>query len=578
MPHATTLSPYPGLQAMVLCGPGTSLDTFTSQPADSPKALIPCANRPLIWYALTWLTRAGIHDVVLVTPPEAAAPLEKAMKTDPCLTGFRGVGVLAPAGLEMNTGTAELLRLPEVQDVVKGDFVILPCDLVSEVEGGRLIQQWLTLNPSGPRTRQQKGGLALFYPTHNREGISAPKKDETDFLASVPLPSPTVPSPAGSLREGIEEIVTVMPTDTLNDTLEEKKAHLPIRHTLLTRHKRVKLRTKWRDAHVYVFPHWVMEFVKGNEGFESLGEDVLGWWAKAGWQQGLATKLGLDEVLAGKKRGEGGDGGDESEDGDVDASALSSTKSAAAPQAQTPTFAARVGQTAAFAPRQQQHTTVVPPLLAYIQPLTPGHPLIRRVDTTPQLASLSLYLARLPSATEHPLTHEHKIHPTASIGAQTRISSEDCLIGENVRMGWRCNIKESVVGANCTIGGNCVIMEGVAIGDGVTLTGCIGGRRARIEGVPAPATGEGEGDGAQGAGKGKKGKGREGDEGEEMKMRLTDCEVAPYYVVEAGTEEKGRTMKGFGTDALDGGEEGEEDEDGDGGEDDDDDGLEDEED
>lgn len=58
MPHSTM--PNSGFQAVILCGPGASLDTFTSNPKDFPKALLPIANRPMVWYPLDWCYRMGI--------------------------------------------------------------------------------------------------------------------------------------------------------------------------------------------------------------------------------------------------------------------------------------------------------------------------------------------------------------------------------------------------------------------------------------------------------------------------------------------------------------------------------------
>jgi translation initiation factor eIF-2B subunit gamma len=52
--------PSPGFQAIILCGPGVSLNTFTSLAEESPKALIPIANRPMVWYPLDWCYRMGI--------------------------------------------------------------------------------------------------------------------------------------------------------------------------------------------------------------------------------------------------------------------------------------------------------------------------------------------------------------------------------------------------------------------------------------------------------------------------------------------------------------------------------------
>lgn len=481
----------------------------------------------------------GVSDITLITPGESKAALETALATHPALTSLPGprAEVLAPEGLELTTGTGELLGLPEVQKVVVSDFVVLPCDLVSELDGSRVLEQWMTLNPLSKSVR--KGGLSVFYPTYGLEGISH-KKDETDFIATVPLPAPSVPPPSSSLRPNIEELVMCMPTDTLNDKLEDDKGHFRLRRSLLQKHPRVKLRMKYRDAHFYVFPLWVKDFVAKNPRFESVSEDVLGWWARAGWQEGLARKLGLVD----EKEQELAKSGASLAEEETDVAALSSTKCSTTGGDARPDFATRV-QTGTSRPTS---IPAVPALLAYIHPTTSPNtpqPLIRRIDTTAQLASLSLYLARQPLS--HPLSPEQKIHRTAQVGSQTRISAEDSLVGSNVTFGIRCNFKECVIGANCEIGANvrlskCVLMDGVTVGDGVVMTGCVIGRRARVKGVAVVESG-------------KKG-------GAEGGTRLTECEVAPGFVVEARTEAKGEKLMGFDTEdgeGLDGDEDGGED-------------------
>lgn len=59
MPQAVTIA-SPGLQALILCGPGSSFPTFTANPDEKPKALLPVANRPMVWYPLDFCYRAGI--------------------------------------------------------------------------------------------------------------------------------------------------------------------------------------------------------------------------------------------------------------------------------------------------------------------------------------------------------------------------------------------------------------------------------------------------------------------------------------------------------------------------------------
>jgi len=422
----------------------------------------------------------------------------------------------------------------------------------------------MTLNPlplTTGRNQSFKGALTVFYPTQGLETIST-KKDETDFLVTIPIPkkgASVVSAPGGSLRPHIEEVVLNMPTDTLNDKIEEDKGFLRLRQSLFAKHGRVKMRMKYRDAHFYIFPKWVKDFVEANEGIESLSEDVLGCWGKAGWQDGLAEKLGLVDVLLGESVNGNVDGdagiAENAEIDNIDPAALSSTQvsrptAGAQPQ---PSFASRVG--AKIQPDSLKPTIRVPPLLAYVQPSQQPRPLIRRVDTSMQLINVSLHLAKLPS--EHPLAHEHKIQPSAKVGDQARISHEDCLIGENVQVGFRSNLKECVVGANCEIGRNvrmtkCLLMDGCVVGDGVQLMGCIVGRRAKIEGIPPT--------GADGApsqlvadspakSKGKKPLRNTDEDGD--KTRLTDCEIAPGFVVEAGTEAKGEKFMGFDTDDID---------------------------
>lgn len=549
MPHAT--GPPTGLQALILCGPGVSLNTFTSDPQVLPKALIPCANRPMVWYPLDWCYRMGISDVTLVTPPESAKPLEAALSTNPALTSLPSPKpiILAPRNLSQTTGTAEILRLDDVRKCVDSDFVILPCDLVSEMDGTALVQQWLTLNPSSPT--QRNGGMSVFYPTQGWEGIST-KKDEADFLATVPLATGRCSSLRGSLRPNVEQIVLNMPVDTLNDKIEADKGFLRLRQSLLRTHPRVKLRTRYRDAHVYIFPKWVLEFISRNEDFDSISEDVLGWWAKAGWQDGLVEKLRLNDAVENGSTTLQDSMHEDREPQNVDLVILSSTKASSSSRSQRST-SARTSVGLQVPPSAFQSS--VPQLLSYVQPTpstTSTQELIRRIDTSAQLLAVSLRLAKhtYDSDSNHALAHEHKVHPTAKLEQQARVSQEDSLVAENVRLGFRSNVKESVIGANCEIGKNvrltrCLLMEGVVIGDGVQLTGCIVGRRAKIEGTPSAETSD---KAATESGMAKKAPKTQRDD-EDDKTKLVDCEVAPNFVVDAGTEAKGEKFMGFDTGA-----------------------------
>ncbi|MCJ1483259.1 hypothetical protein MMC06_003426 [Schaereria dolodes] len=509
--------PSPGFQAFILCGPGVSLNTFTATPEEFPKALIPIANRPMMWYPLDWCYRMGISNIHLVTPPSSAKAIEAALLQNPHLTSLPlpRADILAPENLTQTSGTAEILRLPEVQAVVTGDFLILPCDLVCEVAGESLLEAWMiqqaglggasvsSLDYLGPKMGiggekgGRRGGLGVWYQTKSE---SSTKGEETDFVATASLDIPTVPPPEGSLRSNISKLVYSTTTDTLKDITEEKKS-FPIRHGLIRKHGRIRMLTTYRDAHIYLFPHWVLEMVRRNETMDSISEDVVGWWAKASWQEGLGDKLGLREIFQGNDDRDGETGSYHSGllEEDMDIGSMSSTRtsnfrngpsskndprSAFASRVSTPT--PPTSKEASTQPTPKQKLTI-PPILAYIHPSATTTPLIRRVDTIPILLATSLYLAKLPPTTEtpSPFAHPQKVASTSSIATRSTISKADCLLAENVTVEEKCVVKESVVGVNCVIKSGarltrCLLMDGAVVGEKAQLTGCVLGRRCQV--------------------------------------------------------------------------------------------------
>lgn len=573
MPHATSL-PAPGFQAVILCGPGASFSTFTSTPKDIPKALLPIANRPMVWYPLEWCYRMGVTDITIVTPSESLEAIEAAMSQNPHLTALPSPkpAIIAPKDLSHETGTGDLFRLPEVQNAVKGDFLVLPCDLVCELDGTALADAWMIEQGgfagasggllqngnkmafgAGGEKLGRRGGLGIWYQT---KGEGSRKGQETDFIATTPLPPPIVPPPTDSIRQHISNLVYSVPTDTLNDITEENKA-LPIRHSLIRKHARIKMLTTYRDAHVYFFPYWVMEMIKKNEKFESISEEVLGWWAKAGWQEGLGDKLGLREVF--QDEDEGSEQGSQVMEEEIDVSKFSTTYSVHSQITNgrdgisTPTtLASRVTNSTSIPEHAKSLSAAskltVPPILAYIQPSDPSEPLVRRVDDSHLLLTISLRLAKLPSIEEagkdaaSPFAHASKIAHKQSIPRKCRVEAENSLLAENVIVEEKTNIKESVIGPNCKISEGarllrCLLMDGVEVGPNVQLTDCILGRRCKLEG---------------------------GEAKDSDKTVLKDCEIQDGQVVEWGTEAKNEKFmrfdvgddiddEAFGGDAEDGG-------------------------
>lgn len=333
-----------------------------------------------------------------------------------------------PDGLDDDTPTGSILRLPEVDRAITGDFLILPCDLISELPLESLLDIWLihqdplhlssTLgHPQPPSGSRLTSGLSVFYNTKTSHHT---KNTETDFITTAPLPKSPIPPPSSSLLSNVSQLVNAMTTDTLHDKLSANGS-LPIRHGLLRAHPRTRLLTSHRDAHIYILPHWLLAHARANPKLDTIGEDLVGWWAKATWQKGLAEKLHFPH----------------------------------------------------------NH---VPQVLAYIHPTS--SPLVQRVDTPTQLLATSLYLATLePSSTPH--AHAHKRSPQAVVPPNTSVADANCLIGPFSTIGAQNTMKETVIGANCVTGQRvrltkCVVMDGAVIEDNAVLVDCVVGARAKV--------------------------------------------------------------------------------------------------
>ncbi|KAI1811513.1 nucleotide-diphospho-sugar transferase [Poronia punctata] len=508
MPHAISM-PATGLQALILCGPGSSFPTFTTNPDENPKALLPIANRPMVWYPIDFCYRSGITNITLICPPSAAGVMTTALNTNPVLTSLPHPrpDLVSPQGLDYNTGTAEILRLPEIRDIVKSDLLVLPCDLVCELGGDKLLQAWMVKAASlsdllgTESTSCSSGGLGVWYETKTANAV---KGEETDFITTTPIPK-QISSPHNPVLQRLSYLALSMPTDSLNDLVEEKKA-LPSRRSLQRKYPKSRSLTTHRDAHIYFLPKWVMDFAQENEKLETIGEDIVGWWAKATWQAGLAQKLGLTKVLQGHSSVS--DSTDSTRDdspsrGEHGQSQHSNNSPPADPEDVDDPLSAKSSPPS------------VPPFLAYIHPPEPDAPIIRRVDTSQLLLSVSLRLAKLPSIEEtgpeaaSPFAHPKKVAYPDGVKPRTTITRPDCIIASNVIVEEKTSIKECVVGANCQIQEGaklfqCLLMDDVVVGKGCKLTRCILGKRSDI--------GEGS--------------------------ILTDCEVQENLLVEPRTEDK----------------------------------------
>lgn len=335
----------------------------------------------------------------------------------------------------------------------------------------------------------------MWYSTTGRE--ESVKGEETDLCATADLPlAHAIPGSRKADGRGeravVRNLVAAMPMSSLRDECEESRDQSwHVRASLLAANGAVKCLTKFRDAHIYLFPYWVKEFALLNEEFDSISEDLVGTWAKMGWRKPSyraihhAGKVFRNQLNQSESEAV-------SIEQEVDLLSLSSTQISRSqkPLKSSGRFASRVTNGDEATLRDNDSSPTVPPMLSYIHAPTPSSPLIRRVDSSALLLSVSLLIAKLPAideagATHSPFSHPSKIATSASIAPRTSISRSDVLIGENAVVAEKCVIKESVIGPAAAIGAGsrltrCVVMDGAIIGDRCTLTDCVVGKKANV--------------------------------------------------------------------------------------------------
>ncbi|KAJ5497293.1 hypothetical protein N7463_009280 [Penicillium fimorum] len=335
--------------------------------------------------------------------------------------------------------TAQLLRLPEVQSCIESDFLLLPCDLVCEIEGRYLLQMWMASQGQAVMAEEERhcrGSLCMYY--HAEDAV---KGEGLDLIAVEPL---------GQTR--LSKLLMSIGMDTVRRNLQRDKGFL-LRQSFAKRQAtQAKILTGFRDAHLYMFPYWVKNLVRRQERLVSISEDLIGLWAKSTWQRGLHEKLGMDTCLSHQKENYG----------KKDCLELS-TVTHKLPQNDVPG---------------------VPPVLAYLHT---GSTLVHRVDNPALLLSTSLRLAKQASieeadhtATRSPFAHDRKIASPECAASDCFISRADCLLGSNVIVESRSVIKESCIGPNSKICSGaritrCVILDNVIVGKSCVLTGCVVG-------------------------------------------------------------------------------------------------------
>ncbi|ERL96298.1 hypothetical protein D910_01795, partial [Dendroctonus ponderosae] len=122
-------------QAVVLAGGrGSRMLELT---AAQPKSLLPVGPHPLLWYPLLQLQDAGFAEALVVVQAQQLEKIQGAMERQPLTIRLQFVAM--PESCE-DLGTADSLRMPELQERLKGDVLVMSGDVVGDVDLGGVMR------------------------------------------------------------------------------------------------------------------------------------------------------------------------------------------------------------------------------------------------------------------------------------------------------------------------------------------------------------------------------------------------------------------------------------------------------
>ncbi|PJF18517.1 40S ribosomal protein S8 [Paramicrosporidium saccamoebae] len=226
------------VQAVVLCGPGHRLSPLTDE-EKLPKCMLNIANRPMLYYPLTWLMQAGITDVIVVASTTGGQRLQN------YLTRIFDGGRVELVLLEEYRGTMDALLA--VKSRLKNDFMVVSCDLITDFPVAKFVE----------RCRLSSALVTSLLATPTCMCFGQQPKESTE--------------PKHRLLDdgGKERTLTWMHQDDIEE------GNMTFSMALLTRYPNVHLYTDLSDMHCYLFRREIFEKEEMMHKLFSIREEFI---------------------------------------------------------------------------------------------------------------------------------------------------------------------------------------------------------------------------------------------------------------------------------------------------------------
>lgn len=444
--------PVGEFEAVILAGgPGRGLYPLTTS---SPKALLPIANRPLLWFQLDALSRAGLGSAIVACSASGADAVRECVARYP---GSVAVEVFEPAATttstsastststiagdahgddagdgdvdaEADSGTLSVLRQLRLQGKLHSDVLVLSGDVVTTTSVLELADVHRVSNASITMLLQQHKDAHLKQGRKSLRKLSREQAvHHLGFVREGEVEGNGAKSRHATGATALHGRVVMMETASPDDPVEVPKR-------LLWKEPRVFLHSDLVDLNVYILRRWVVDALCSNE----------------------------DDVVSARMRGMSS----------LAADLVPFVVNKLQPRSGSPEMLAAVGQSAirccavvadASEALGVRANTVHSYMLA--NNAVANFPDNAPTPPWPQASTETKAAADVADTVKGSLV-------AASCKLADNVVMKNCVIGANCSIGDGCMLSNSVLMDNCSVGPNCVVQNSVAAANVVVAHNC----------------------------------------------------------------------------------------------------------
>ena len=409
-----------------------------------PKALLPIANRPLIWYVIAFLNRHGFEEAIVISQPTYFDRIRSSVQSFITIYNLpiKLDYVCLPTEKHKEMGTADALRY--IQPQIKSDLLILPCDILIDIhlqkfaDIHRCYNSTLTVllapqtNPSSP---DASGGAAKSY------------KAGSDIVA---------------MAEDSERVLLLQ-----NETEVDEK--LSLTRSLLLKFPSLEVHTDLRDTHVYLMKRAVLDILNEPEckKISSIKEELIPLLLRRQLTEYKEVDTSFDSLANDLNTGF-------NTIDDLDLLALQLSESNRSQRLE------RIIEGGAC--------KTIYYLYACYKMVLSGPQIARRVSTVQDYIEGNKLMQRdFTRRNLWPIEESVLVHGSVDIsGPIERVVGSDTWVGENSSIAEGCSIKKSIIGPLTLLGknvkvSNSIIMEKVVIEDNCQILNSVLCGNSRVE-------------------------------------------------------------------------------------------------